>query len=259
MTKKGALPRRALVAKFSGTPPIRKPGSRPACSSIHARIDEVVVLPWVPATASTQRPFNTSRASHSGPDTYGRPLSSSASTTGMPRVITLPTTTTSGASVSCSAPKPALTSMPSASSCVLIGGYMSRSDPVTRQPAARAMAATPPMKVPPIPRMWTCTRSAARREQREQQQLPGNDLQYHQRDARGARPVERGLHHMAVRGDQPDHQRQAADRDRQLPGAVVLEAPRQPRAGGDRRGNQGAQSKHPDCGLQETLPATDEP
>jgi hypothetical protein len=82
----------------------------------------VVVLPCVPATASTQRSRRTSRASHSGPDAYGRPRSSIASMTGWPRVMTLPTTTTSGAGSSCAASKPCVTSMPSASSCVLIGG-----------------------------------------------------------------------------------------------------------------------------------------
>ena len=37
-----------------------------------------------------------------------------------------------------------------------MGGYTLRSDPVTRCPAARAMAAIPPMKVPLMPRIWTC-------------------------------------------------------------------------------------------------------
>ena len=40
------------MPKLVGTPPIRKPGARPACSSTHASIDVVVVLPCVPATAS---------------------------------------------------------------------------------------------------------------------------------------------------------------------------------------------------------------
>ena len=82
----------------------------------------VVVLPCVPATASTQRSASTSRASHSGPEAYAMPLSSSASITGMPRLQTLPTTTTSGRSPSCSAPKPSVSSMPSAASWVLMGG-----------------------------------------------------------------------------------------------------------------------------------------
>ncbi len=45
-----------------------------------------------------------------------------ASITGMPRVQTLPTTTTSGRGSSCPAPKPSLSSIPRAASCVLIGG-----------------------------------------------------------------------------------------------------------------------------------------
>ena len=43
--------------------------------------------------------------------------------TGWPRVMTLPTTTTSGRGVSWEASKPSMRSMPRACSCVLIGGY----------------------------------------------------------------------------------------------------------------------------------------
>ena len=64
----------------------------------------VVVLPCVPATASTQRSRSTAAASHSGPEVYGMPRSSTASITGMPRDITLPMTTMSGLSSSCSTP-----------------------------------------------------------------------------------------------------------------------------------------------------------
>src|SRR3954468_14459379 len=46
--------------------------------------------------------------------------------------------------------------MPCDSSCVLIGGYTLASQPVTLWPAAFAMAAMPPMKVPQMPRMWIC-------------------------------------------------------------------------------------------------------
>ena len=52
--------------------------------------------------------------------------------TGWPRVMTLPTKTTSGRGVSCAASNPSVSSMPSAVNCVLIGGYTSRSEPVTR-------------------------------------------------------------------------------------------------------------------------------
>ena len=44
-----------------------KPGSSPAFSSAHASIEVVLVLPWVPATASTWRPCSTCSASHCGP------------------------------------------------------------------------------------------------------------------------------------------------------------------------------------------------
>jgi hypothetical protein len=56
ITKNGVSVMRAETPKFSGTPPIRKPGRNPACSSIQASIALVVVLPCVPATPSTHRP-----------------------------------------------------------------------------------------------------------------------------------------------------------------------------------------------------------
>ena len=60
---------RPRTAKFCGTPPIRNPGAMPACSSTQASMLLVVVLPCVPATASTQRPCSTWSASHCGPET----------------------------------------------------------------------------------------------------------------------------------------------------------------------------------------------
>ena len=64
----GVCGKRAETAKFSGTPPIKKPGASPAYSKIHANIEVVVVLPCVPATASTHLPCNTFSASHCGPE-----------------------------------------------------------------------------------------------------------------------------------------------------------------------------------------------
>ena len=52
-------PSRADTSKFSGTPPTRKPGLCPVASSTQASIAVVVVLPCVPATASTVRPAST--------------------------------------------------------------------------------------------------------------------------------------------------------------------------------------------------------
>ena len=86
---------------------------------------EIVVLPWVPATAITQRSDNTFSASHCGPDASFAPRSSNASINGLPRVITLPITKTSASFATPSswrASKPCVSSMPSAASCVLIGG-----------------------------------------------------------------------------------------------------------------------------------------
>src|SRR3546814_9274816 len=73
MTKYFEVPSRAEMPKFCGTPPTRKPGASPACSSNQASSAEVVVLPCVPATASTCRPCSTFSASHCGPEVYGKP------------------------------------------------------------------------------------------------------------------------------------------------------------------------------------------
>ena len=48
---------------------ISLPGLSPPSSSSQASIDAVVVLPWVPATASTHLPCSTLSASHCGPET----------------------------------------------------------------------------------------------------------------------------------------------------------------------------------------------
>jgi hypothetical protein len=55
MTKRSESARRKEVPKFSATPPMRKDGFSPAHSRSHARMDVVVVFPWVPATARTRR------------------------------------------------------------------------------------------------------------------------------------------------------------------------------------------------------------
>ena len=68
MTKKGLSVSRADMPKFCGMPPTRKPGRMRASSRIHASIAEVVVLPWVPATANTHLSRSTLSASHCGPE-----------------------------------------------------------------------------------------------------------------------------------------------------------------------------------------------
>ena len=111
-----------------------------------------MVLPCVPATPSTQRPCNTFSANHCGPDTYGKPRFNTASITSIPRFATLPITYTSaGKASNCAASNPSCTPMPKASNWVLIGGYILASQPVTLKPASLAIAAKPPINVPPIP------------------------------------------------------------------------------------------------------------
>jgi hypothetical protein len=63
-----ALAQRAETPKSSATPPIRKPGERPALSSSQVRMVVVVVLPWVPATARVSRPGSTCSDSHCAPE-----------------------------------------------------------------------------------------------------------------------------------------------------------------------------------------------
>ena len=60
-------------------------------------LDAVVVLPWVPETASTCRPGNTSSFSHWGPEVKRRPAFRICSTHGLPLDMALPTMTRSGA------------------------------------------------------------------------------------------------------------------------------------------------------------------
>ena len=43
----------AETLKLFGIPPIKNPGANSLNSRIQANIEEVVVLPWVPATART--------------------------------------------------------------------------------------------------------------------------------------------------------------------------------------------------------------
>ena len=81
------------------------------------------------------------------------PLSSSASMTGTPRVMTLPTTTTSGRGASCAGFE-ARDELDAERLELRAHGWIDvLVRPVTRWPAALAMAAMPPMNVPQMPRM----------------------------------------------------------------------------------------------------------
>ena len=71
----GPWPSRQDWRKFSGTPPIRNEGSRPASASTCASSEEVVVLPWVPATTTEWRSVRKSSESSEGNDVSGMPRS----------------------------------------------------------------------------------------------------------------------------------------------------------------------------------------
>ena len=149
-------PNRADTPKFSGTPPTRNPGARPQASSIHASIAVVVVLPCVPATANTRRVASTFSPIHCGPEMYGRRASSMYSIAALPRDIALPTMTRSGARIG--APD-ARRDNPASARCRALRAGRSSADRCSGRnlrpswPSSRASAATPPMKVPQMPRM----------------------------------------------------------------------------------------------------------
>src|SRR5208283_1976297 len=98
--------------------------------------------------------------------------------------------------------------MPSASSCVLIGGYTLRSEPVTRNPAAFAIAAMPPMKVPAMPSMWMWALFGIRQqrlfEQHPQQQVAhAHRNPEHQVGAQRGAPDMRAGEHVPNQRNQP--------------------------------------------------------
>ena len=116
----------------------------------------VVVLPWVPDTPMTHLSFNKLSSNHCGPLVYGKFLFSTYSTAELPRDIAFPIMTISGVGSNWSVLKPSVSSIPRASSWVLMGGYTLVSEPVTLWPKAFAMAAMPPIKLPQIPRICKC-------------------------------------------------------------------------------------------------------
>ena len=91
-------------------PPLMTVGSTPPASRIAATIEVVVVLPCVPATATVDL-SRISSASISARRTTGTRRSSAASTSGLPRLIAVETTTTA-ASPRFSARCPTATAMP---------------------------------------------------------------------------------------------------------------------------------------------------
>ena len=119
-----------------------------------------MVLPCVPATASTQRSRSTFSYSHCGPEMYGRPASRIASISGLPRDTTLPIDEHVGVArdaaqlrgVEAFGELDAERRELRAHRRIDVG--VAAGDAMAGAPCA--IAAMPPMKVPQMPRMWRC-------------------------------------------------------------------------------------------------------
>src|SRR5688572_4490032 len=135
-------------------PPTRMVGSSFPWVSSHPVRDVVVVFPWVPATTTDRAPHRNCSRMISGSEQYRTFRSSTASSSGFPREIALPTTTRSRSEVMLSAEYPVNVRIPSAARKSLIGGYTFWSDPRTSWPRLRSSAATVAIAVPQTPIRW---------------------------------------------------------------------------------------------------------
>ncbi len=187
MTKNGSAPRRALEPKFAGTPPIRKPGLRPGVLedpgeqrsgrglAVRARDREHPALlaaprgqPFRPRdighAALEQRLHHRLAARHDVADHDH--VRRRIELRGLEAFDELDTE------------RLELRAHRRVYVAIRAGD---------REARGRAIAATPPMNVPQMPRMWTCIgllQALTGRKQGEQQQPRGEDLQDHQRHAR---------------------------------------------------------------------------
>src|SRR5207253_2137643 len=123
-----------LEPKFSAIPPMRNEGSIPADWNIQASIEVVVVLPCVPATTRDSRVRRKSSCKTCGNERNGMRSSRTDSSSGLPREIALPTTTTSGRDERFDSEYGCMTLMPSLSKKSDMGGYAAASEPVTSYP-----------------------------------------------------------------------------------------------------------------------------
>src|SRR4051812_7282889 len=146
-------PRRALLPKALSRPPITAVGSSPACSSIRAIIDVVVVFPWAPATATAYR-SRISSASISARGITGI-CRRTASTTSTFVGRTADDTTTTSAPPTWLAVCPYSTCTPSVVSRSVTAERFS-SEPETICPRLTSSSAIPLMPIPPTP--MKCTR-----------------------------------------------------------------------------------------------------
>src|SRR5688572_16060485 len=177
-------------------PPTRMVGSSFPWVSSHPVRDVVVVFPWVPATTTDRAPHRNCSRMISGSEQYRTFRSSTASSSGFPREIALPTTTRSRSEVMLSAEYPVNVRIPSAARKSLIGGYTFWSDPRTSWPRLRSSAATVAIAVPQTPIRWIrfmvmprVTISVNRRFLDDKRRMrAGGDADAHAERQRPARP-----------------------------------------------------------------------
>ncbi len=117
----------------------------------------VLVLPWVPVTATTRRP-NISEASAAARCRTRRPRRFASASSGLVALIALDTTSVS-ASPRWAAAWPAQTRAPSAASSVSATESALLSLPETCTPLASMIRAMPDMPAPPMP--TKCTRPSS--------------------------------------------------------------------------------------------------
>ncbi len=133
------------------TPPFTTVGSKSPASSRAATMVVVVVLPWVPATATLYL-SRISSASISARRTTGMPCARAASSSGLPGLMAEEITTTSAPSMfSARWPSKIVAPMPASRSVILLA---LRSEPCTEYPWFSSTSAMPDMPMPPMPTKW---------------------------------------------------------------------------------------------------------
>ena len=147
----GPLPWRALPPSSVTTPPITNVGSKPATSKMLANMLAVVVLPWLPATATPRRE-RISSASIAPRGSTGMPScrARAHSTLSGPTALVA---TTRSASATASARWPMRTAKPRRASRS-VAAERETSEPLTAWPSRASTSAMPHMPAPPMPMQW---------------------------------------------------------------------------------------------------------
>ena len=150
-TSHSPSPHAAPLPNSVMSPPMMNDGRRPASTRTSASIEDVVVLPWVPATATVRR-VAVMAASTSARRSTGIPTSLAATTSGLPAGIAVDTATSS-APRRWDASWPTETSTPSDRRRSRAEESL-RSLPLTWCPMATSTVAMALMPAPPTPTTW---------------------------------------------------------------------------------------------------------